>query len=463
MVSEPELPWLYGVAPASLPINVRSGSQTSGRSRERASGHSPAIAELQASRSNVRRCNGAARERDRELLLLTAWEGLTTAGGLTRPCDRLRSAARLPVCACTDSAGGCRRAAQAFPRRNFNLDDDSGGTVMTSDVLDRLARSNPVRGDFEPGDADLLEAILATPVDRLRRRPRARILLAGAAAACVAVLVAVALLPGERLGPSPAAARALERLAVAAAAQPAAPAGRWAYTRARTVYGGTNLDEPPYTVLLPSERETWVAPSGAARIVEKPGRPIFLNAADRRRWIEGGGRQWSREPTDRRYRSLPLPLALYKNVSELPTEPGALEDVLRHDVETQNPPPEEGYSEDGELRDRISSLLHSRASSGDLRAALYRILAGLPDVELVGDVRDPVGRTGVGLESPGGYGDEGNPTSRRLIVDPETGNVLAELTVLERRVEWIDAAPGDVIGEIVYLEHGWVGSSEERP
>jgi hypothetical protein len=40
---------------------------------------------------------------------------------------------------------------------------------------------------------------------------------------------------------------------------------------------------------------------------------------------------------------------------------------------------------------------------------------------------------------------------------------LAEQTVIERRVEWIDAAPGDVIGEIVYLQHGWVASAEERP
>lgn len=335
---------------------------------------------------------------------------------------------------------------------------------MSRDVLERVAGANPVSADLDAvPDLELLRTTLATPVDP-RPRPRSRrILIAGTAVAAAAALAAAALLPGERLGPSPAAAQALDRVAVAAAAQPAAPAGRWAYTRARTLYGTTNTDEPPYTVLLPSERENWVGPDGAARIVETPGKPIFLSESDRRRWQAGGGRMAAGATRDTRYRSLPTSLALSADVAGLPTEPDALEAALRRDVRTQNPPPEDGYSEDGELRDRISSLLNSPASSGELRAALYRVLARLPDVELTGDVRDPLGRSGIGFKSPGGYGDEPVWTSRLLIVDPRSGDVLAEQTVLERRVEWIDAAPGDVIGEIVYVEQGWVDSPEERP
>lgn len=334
---------------------------------------------------------------------------------------------------------------------------------MTTDLLARLASTNPAPSlDAEP-DAELLRQILAVPAEEPRRRPRRRVLLAGVAAAAVLAAVVAASLPGERLGPSSAAAQALERVAVAAAAQSAAPAGRWAYTRARTLYGSTNLDEPPYTVLLPSERESWVGPDGAARIVEIPGKPVFLSESDRRRWRAGGGRMAAGATKDTRYRSLPTSLALYADVAGLPTEPDPLEAALRRDVRTQNPPPEDGYSEDGELRDRISSLLNSPASSGVLRAALYRVLARLPDVELAGEVRDPLGRGGIGFKSPGGYGDEAVWTSRLLIVDPRSGDVLAEQTVLERRVDWIDAAPGKVIGEIVYVEQGWVDSPEERP
>jgi hypothetical protein len=334
---------------------------------------------------------------------------------------------------------------------------------MTADLHDRIARANPVPAPTKtPPDADLLRGILATPLAPPRGRSRARYLAVGAVVAGAAAVLVATLLPGERLGPSPAAAQALERLAVAAAAQPS-PAGRWAYTRARTLYAGTNTEDPPYSVLFPAVRESWVAADGAARIVESPGKPIFLSESDRRRWEAEGGRMEAGRRTDRRYRSLPLSHALYADVAGLPTEPNALEAELRRRVETQNPPPEDGYSIAGELRSQISSLLHSPASSGELRAALYRVLARLPGVELVGDIVDPAGRNGIGLKSVGGYGDEADPTSRLLIVDPVTGDILAEQSIIERRVEWIDADPGEVYGEIVYFEHGWTDSIEERP
>jgi hypothetical protein len=115
----------------------------------------------------------------------------------------------------------------------------------------------------------------------------------------------------------------------------------------------------------------------------------------------------------------------------------------------------------GETRGLISSYLHSPAASAELRAALYRVLARQDGVELVGEVTDPEGRVGVGLEFQAGWG--GGPTKQRLIVDPASGEILADQTIVLQRVEWIDAAPGDVIGEIVYLEQGWVDSPEERP
>lgn len=335
---------------------------------------------------------------------------------------------------------------------------------MTTDLQERLARSNPMPDHTQTApDTELLRTILATPLEPIRpprRRPRARFLLAAGATAAVAAVTVASLLPGERLGASPAAAQALERLATVSAAQPPLPPDRWAYTRARTLYGGTNTDESPYTVLIPSVRESWISADGPARVVETPGQPVFLNDRDRARWVASGGRTEEGRTTDRRFRALP---PYYAADVGLPTEPDRLEAELRRLAETENPPPEDGYSIEGEMRDRISGLLHSPATSADLRAALYRVLARLPDVELVGDVRDPLGREGLGLKSPGGYGDAAEPTSRLLIVEPTTGEILAEQTIIERRVEWIDADPGDVIGEIVYLEQGWTDSIEERP
>ena len=331
---------------------------------------------------------------------------------------------------------------------------------MSTDLHDRLARANPVPGPPEtPPDAGLLSTILATPLEPARGL-RGRFFLAGAAAAGVVVVVVAALLPGERLGPSPAAAQALERLAAASAAQPAPPAHSWAYTRARTLYGGTNLDDPPYTVLYPALRESWVAADGSGRIRETPGRPIYLNERDRAREVAGGGRTEAGATTDRRYRLLPA--SSWRMAATLPTDSQALEAALRRHIETNTiPAPEAGEMFAGEMRGLISSLLHSPAASAELRAALYRVLARQEGVELVGHVRDPEGRLGVGLEFRAGSG--GGPMKKLLVVDSKTGEILAEQTIVQERVEWVDAEPGDVVGKIVYLEHGWVDSREERP
>lgn len=49
------------------------------------------------------------------------------------------------------------------------------------------------------------------------------------------------------------------------------------------------------------------------------------------------------------------------------------------------------------------------------------------------------------------------------IIDPQTGNVLAEETVLTKTVDWIDGDPGEVTGSITILEQDWVNSLERRP
>ena len=65
-----------------------------------------------------------------------------------------------------------------------------------------------------------------------------------------------------------------------------------------------------------------------------------------------------------------------------------------------------------------------------VRAAAYRVIAGLPGIRSLGEVTDPLGREGVGFALPAsdrpGYG-----TGRsELIVDPATGALLADREVL---------------------------------
>jgi RNA polymerase sigma-70 factor (ECF subfamily) len=92
-VSELELPWLYGVARRVLANDVRS-ERRRGALVERASLHSPPVP---ATPSDPKLADALARlgDRDRELLLLIAWEGLTPAEaaaaiGCSRPAARVR-------------------------------------------------------------------------------------------------------------------------------------------------------------------------------------------------------------------------------------------------------------------------------------------------------------------------------------------------------------------------------------
>jgi hypothetical protein len=109
---------------------------------------------------------------------------------------------------------------------------------------------------------------------------------------------------------------------------------------------------------------------------------------------------------------------------------------------------------------QLTELAGESWGLAELRAAAYRVLARLPGVEFAGEVRDPIGRHGVALVAPVGYTDD---IRSRLIIDPHSGGVLATETVLEHRGDWIGAAPGEVVGQVVYVASGWVDQLGRRP
>ena len=72
----------------------------------------------------------------------------------------------------------------------------------------------------------------------------------------------------------------------------------------------------------------------------------------------------------------------------------------------------------------IGDLLRETYASPALRAALYEVAAGLPGVELIGNVRDASGRPGVAVA----YEHDG--ARNELIFDPETAAMLGESSVV---------------------------------
>jgi hypothetical protein len=368
---------------------------------------------------------------------------------------------------------------------------------VTSDTFALLAGENPVEelpSPHSPEAQALRERILsaeppASGADRRRRRRRLVIATTAAAVVLAALVALPRVLPEERIGASPAAAAVLERAAVAATASGGVPAGRYAYTKAETLYAATRTDAPEYSVLLPTVRETWVAADASGRVVERRGEPIFLGRRDRALWLAAGSPPLvgSTEPTDHRVRaqyrrvspgllgSDPETLdleqldQLLSAVPQLPTDPDRLERIIRAYSEKKDTPFE------AQMFNEVSSLVHSPYASAELRAAAYRVLARIRGVELGGRRRDAAGRLGTAISAPAGYGGPNESRAapadstlnteerRRLIIDPRTGNVLAEETVLTKRVEWIDGNPGDVTGSITILEQGWVETLDQRP
>ncbi|MEU5923293.1 CU044_5270 family protein [Streptomyces antimycoticus] len=117
----------------------------------------------------------------------------------------------------------------------------------------------------------------------------------------------------------------------------------------------------------------------------------------------------------------------YEDLRKLPGDSAKLKEVLA-----------DLYREDGgsEVRGRTEWMWRQAAGliglpvKAEVRAAAYRVIAGLPGIRALGEVTDPLGREGVGFALPAsdrpGYG-----TGRsELIVDPSTGALLSEQEVL---------------------------------
>jgi hypothetical protein len=346
-----------------------------------------------------------------------------------------------------------------------------------TDVLGLLADQDPVDPCELPGPESafgerLKDRILRSeaPAPRPRRRWTA-VVVAAAAAAGLAVVALPHAFRGHELGASPAAA-ALNRAAEAAVSSSAStPAGRYAYSRARTLWSATSADDPPYTVLISRTVETWLAADGSGLVREGPGKLVFPGPRDRARWLAAGAPAPAGRGGDQRYRPHAPQLAalaqrnpddldaaqldaLMNAPAALPTDPVRLERLVRAYAKTKDPPLA------SMMFNQLTELAGESWGSAELRAAAYRALAHVDGVELAGEARDPLGRRGVGLVAPVGYTDE---IRSRLIVDPHSGDVLTTETVLARRADWIDAAPGDVIGQVVYVDSGWVDELGRRP
>jgi hypothetical protein len=121
-------------------------------------------------------------------------------------------------------------------------------------------------------------------------------------------------------------------------------------------------------------------------------------------------------------------------LASLPRDTAALRDRLYADSAGQ------GRSEDGEAFVYVADLLRSGVVPADLRAALYRVLATVPGVEITSSHAAIGSATGVGL----GYYESTDGTRQEIVVDPSDGDLVGERSVAVKVLDGI--AAGTVIG-----------------
>ena len=119
----------------------------------------------------------------------------------------------------------------------------------------------------------------------------------------------------------------------------------------------------------------------------------------------------------------PMPDAA--DLSKFPTEPQALAAKMKELAERTRVP---GQTTPPTSRDYLLAatqmVVDHRSTPPDVLRAIFGFLSGLPDMRLVGDVRDPLGRPGKAVAVDGDQ-DRHEGIGVELIVAPDTGKPLA--------------------------------------
>ncbi|SEG72611.1 hypothetical protein SAMN04489712_11019 [Thermomonospora echinospora] len=307
-----------------------------------------------------------------------------------------------------------------------------------------------------------------------RRRGRLKmplVSLATAAAVSAAAVAVVSLASDERPpgGPSSPTVLTGNALLVAATNAEKAPTGRYWHTKrvAGKVYAVGKTAADHYKVDTSREYETWVDRDGKSHsfMTDRPARPV--TAEDRRRWQAAGSPDEILAPdpdgvmVSLFVKSLgprspmPSPPDAYsfhgltvRQLAELPTDAKALEKTLlglkgnwhAYSKDFSQRPVREpirslrGAERVRALSDVAGDLLANQPVPPGVRAAAFKMLAGLPGVTVKGQGTDPLGRTGtvvsLPLETTTPLGIYSAPKQlgtyrRQWIINPANGTLLA--------------------------------------
>jgi hypothetical protein len=232
------------------------------------------------------------------------------------------------------------------------------------------------------------------------------------------VAAALALAVPDR-GPRPlqpaaaSAATVLADLGEKVAAAPA-PTGRYAYER-RLSYVSHMRPRPSgkgtFVVVIPHEDEQWVTDDGAAvvRNVMHEDQATFPTPADKADYEAAGTDRPALDDSPRAVDAITVAGLSAAEVRALPTDPVALRARIEGGEVT--------------LTAMVGQLLATALTPPAVKLALFEVLKGLPGATLVPAVKDPQGRTGVGVQFD-------TPAWKTLFLfDPATGGLLGTRSI----------------------------------
>ena len=268
-----------------------------------------------------------------------------------------------------------------------------------------------------------------------RASHRRRGLLSVVVITIVLALVVPVALPDGTGGASPAAAEALQLVAIRAArlAPERVPEpGEYLYAEswasATSLYV-TGSDVPNFFFETTTKRSSWISPDGSGRIIEVTA-VDFPSEGDRAAWRDAGAPRLQDDlSSDETFGRGELS---YFDTDELPEDPGE----LRSWIEART------GGDAWRTFSMVGDLLRYTSTPPAVRAALYLVAADLDGVELVGETTDAAGRSGVGVAfTHAGLRHE-------LIFDPRTAELLGEEDVLveDSDVDVESGGPGAIYG-----------------
>lgn len=277
-----------------------------------------------------------------------------------------------------------------------------------------------------------------------RRMATRRPVTIATAAVAAAIVLAVSLLSsGSAAGPSPAVAAVLQHLARIAARGPSLVPGPGQYLYVDSVNDYPSIQMGAHGTGCIAygiqHRQLWVSADGSGLLRETSGRSTFTSAHDRAMCLRAESKSELGAVTSNMwFADQCFQLGPTNHMQSLSTNPRTL---LREMQKIDG-----GPRDPGEDFKRVGDFLRETDASPALRAALYRVAALIPGVQLLGTVRDHSGRRGLGVAfTSHGSRDE-------LIFNPRTAALLGERGIGKApgSSSWAVYIDSRVVGRVPY-------------